>query len=242
MSNNRFDSEIYCKYIQDIKDNKPLSVSEEKEYLQKIQNGDLRAKEEFVKRHLKFVISVAKEYTNDFLELNDLINEGNIGLMKALDKYDFSVETRFMSYAVWWVKQHITFSISRNAKTIRIPENIQIDIKNNTNTKEVATCIPLIFNDDDDNTLNISDSFIINEESDDKNDLLEGLGKIISSLKKRDKQIIELYFGLNGNEPMNLEDIGEEIGLSKERIRQIKNNVIRKLKHLSRDLIRIKNI
>lgn len=242
MSKNQYDTESYKKYISEIKSNISLTLDEERELLKKIRNGDKLAKKEFFERHLKFVVSIAKEYVNDFLELNDLISEGNLGLLIAMDKYDFDVSTRFMSYAVWWIRQNIIHSINKNSRTIRLPENVIIDIKNNNCTKEIPRCVPLILDDDQlEKNFNVSDYYIIDNPNEYNSLLTDSMLGLLKNLKKRDKHIIEMCFGLNGFEPMNLEEISVEVNLSKERVRQIKNNSIKKLKHLSRDLIRIKN-
>lgn len=235
-NSSRFTNQIYTSYIKDLNDSKPLTLKEEREFLLKIKNGDEKAKLEFYYRHLKFVVSIAKEYYDEFLNLNDLINEGNIGLIKAMDKYDFSVKTRFMSYAVWWIRQQITHSINKNSKTIRIPENILNDIRNNSNSKEIPKCVPLIQNEDEDN-YDLSNFYLIEDEIEDISDLKIELNKILNSLNKKDSEIIKMSFGLDGYEIMSLGEISEEFKLSKERVRQIKNNALRKLKHKSKGLL-----
>lgn len=236
MKNSRFDNQIYASYIKDLKDSKPLTLKEEREYLEKIKNGDQEATLDFYYRHLKFVVSIAKEYHDDFFSLNDLINEGNIGLIKAMQKYDFSVETRFMSYAVWWIRQQITHSINKNSRTIRIPENILNDIRKNNNTKEVPKCVPLIQNEDDDN-YDLSNFYIIEDDDKSFDDMKNELYKLLNSLSNKDSEIIKMSFGLDGYEVMSLGEISNEVSLSKERVRQIKNNALRKLKHMSKGLL-----
>lgn len=239
---NRFSDELYLSYIKEIKDSKPMSVKEEKELLIKIKNGDQKAKMEFYYRHLKFVISIAKEYTDDFLTLSDLINEGNLGLIKSMERYDFTAKTRFMSYAVWWIRQCITHSINKNSRTIRIPENVISDIKNNTNNKSIPRCVPLLFDDESD-SFDVSDYYIgDDDENEYEDDLKNMLTEILNKLSDKDREVIKMSFGIGEYDVMSLEEISNDMNLSKERVRQIKNNAIRKMKHQSKGLIMYKNI
>jgi len=231
---------VYDKYIYEIKDQKPMNITEEREIFKKIKNGDKKAYDEILKRHLKFVVSIAREYNNDFLTVDDLISEGNYGLLKAMEKYDVETGYRFMTYAVFWIRQAILHSLNKNSRTIRLPENIIGELKNNTYEKEVAACVPLINFSDDDNEYNVSDYFV-DKVDDDSGEINIGLKEIVSNLKKREKTVIEMYFGLGPEDALNLEEIGLRLNISKERVRQVKNKTLRKIKHKSLELISLKN-
>lgn len=255
------------KYFKDVRKSVILTPSEEVEIAKKIKEGDDKAIELLVKSNLKFVISIAKEYQGQGLPLSDLINEGNYGLIKAAMKFDHEKGFRFISYAVWWIRQAILQSLNDNARIVRLPANVinkltylnkkiaefeflnerepvfgeilgkdneVMDLLyfpkcvslNETINEEGDELIELIpSQDDDDNQLEIDDK------------VKAELNKTLEILDEREREIIENYFGINTDfEPMTLEAIGEKYGLTKERIRQIKEKAIRKLRHNSSEL------
>ena len=220
-----------------------------------------------VKANLKFVISIAKEYQGQGLQLSDLISEGNYGLIKAANRFDHKRGFRFISYAVWWVKQSIIQSLNDNARTVRLPANVinklsylSKEIAKFEYANEREPVFGEIFDKDKEAMVLLSFPKIaslndsINEEGDELIELITGddgeedqllidervkseLNKTLEILDERERKIIECYFGINiDSEAMTLEAIGERYGLTKERIRQIKEKAIRKLRHNAHDL------
>ena len=267
-----FDTEdSIAKYFKDVRKSVILTPDEEVELAKKIKKGDAKAIEKLVKANLKFVISIAKDYQNQGLPLSDLISEGNYGLIKAANRFDHKRGFRFISYAVWWVRQSILQSLNDNARMVRLPANIinKLSYLNKEiakfehinerepiygeifdKDKEVMTmlhfpkCVSLneTINEDGDELIQLipcedeEDNMEINYRVKDE------LNKTLDALDKREKEIIECYFGINKNhEPMTLEAIGEKYGLTKERIRQIKEKAIRKLRHNANDLYSLMN-
>ena len=248
--------ESISKYLKDVRKIDMISADEEAELAKLVAEGDQRATEKLVNSNLRFVISVAKDYQNQGLPLSDLISEGNYGLIKAAQKFDPTKGFRFISYAVWWVKQSILQSLNDNSRTVRLPVNITNQISKVK--KEIArfeqengrkatdsdldmsvmnhpTCGSLNdkINEDGDEVLDIisDDSFVRPDEDVYGEDVLKDeLEKTLSVLSEREKKIIEMYFGMDGSS-MTLEQIGDEYGLTKERIRQIKEKALRKLKN-----------
>lgn len=262
-----FDSEdSVTKYFKDIKKSTALTSKEEASLAKKIKNGDKKAIETLVSANLKFVISIAKEYQGQGLPLSDLISEGNYGLVKAATRFDYKRGFRFISYAVWWVRQSILQSLNDNARMVRLPANVisKISKLNKEISKfefanEREPMNSEMTDDDFDfvllkNQRCASLNEHINEEGDELIDLIAGevpdedrieidervkkeLNKTLSILDERERNIIQCYFGIDTNcEAMTLEAIGEKYGLTKERIRQIKEKAIRKLRHNAHDL------
>lgn len=262
------------KYFKDVRKSKILTQDEELVLAKRIRKGDKKAISELVNANLKFVVSIAKDYQGKGLPLSDLISEGNYGLIKAANKFDHKKGFRFISYAVWWVKQSIMQSLNDNARMVRLPSNV---INNLTKlNKEIAKFefanerIPVtgeIF-DKDDEIIDVmfypkcsSLNDIINEDGDElvelipcENDidvddkivtdqrLKDELLKTLNVLDEREREIIQSYFGVNTDlEPMTLEGIGEKYNLTKERIRQIKEKAIRKIRHNAHDLYSLMN-
>jgi RNA polymerase primary sigma factor len=254
--------ESISMYLKDVRKLDMITQAEEIELAKRIKEGDARAADKLVKANLRFVISVAKEYQNQGIPLADLINEGNLGLIKAAQKFDPERGFRFISYAVWWVKQSIIQSLNDHARTVRLPVNVTNNIaklKKDISSFEQAngrkpnegemdlsimnqpfcTSLNETINEDGDEMIETieDNSFDRPDESFQKpSDLLKSeLEKTLSVLSPREKTIIELYFGLNGT-PLTLEEIGEDYSLTKERIRQIKEKALRKLRNKSQNL------
>lgn len=254
------------KYLQDISHEGLISVEEEIELARKIKQGDVKALEKLTKANLRFVVSVAKQYQNQGLSLPDLINEGNLGLIKAAKKYDETRGFKFISYAVWWIRQSIMQAISEQSRLVRVPINQmgiihklrkvvqqfeqthqrlpsvdemaeQIDLSKeriveimSMITKKISMDAP-ISTSDDGSLLDV----LPNKNSPDADaELLEaGLKKEIEralvALPEREQIILRGYFGINQRE-MSLEEIGAQTGLTRERVRQLKEKAIRRLR------------
>lgn len=254
--------ESISKYLKDVRKLDMLTPEEEISLSERIQQGDKLASEKLIQSNLRFVISVAKEYQNQGLPLADLIAEGNVGLIKAAQKFDPTRGFRFISYAVWWIKQSIIQSLNDHSRTVRLPVNVTNNIsklkkemssfeqkngrKPNDGEMELGmlnqpfcTSLNETINEDGDEMVDIiaDNSFDKPDESFQKpSELLKiELDKALSVLSEREKTIIELYFGLNGT-PLTLEEIGEDYSLTKERIRQIKEKALRKLRNKSKNL------
>lgn len=216
-----------------------------------ITSGKLTEKEkakitdELIKGNLRFVISVAKQYQNQGLDLSDLISEGNLGLLKAIQSFDWSKNLRFISYAVWWIRQSIIQSLNENTRTIRLPSNIAQGLsksKKDVDRKEYNDKIAILpsvvnldneINEEGDTMIDIiqSDSTDTPDQIFNTTDILKDkLMQILKKLDERERVIIEDYYGLSGNE-RTLEDIGEDFDLTKERVRQIKEKAVRRLRN-----------
>ncbi len=252
-------------YIKDLKKIPVISHERQEEIFLELKkelltkNDKEKLLNELVLGNLRFVISVAKMYQNQGLELLDLISEGNIGLIKAAERFDPSSGFKFISYAVWWVKQSILASLNENSRTIRIPSNViqetQKQIKNvemdedihliNKNDSFIDVSIPYCIslgqeiNEDGDQIIDI----IPNRNADNpenslntKDEIKKRVSLMLSVLDDREKLIIERYYGLTGIES-NLDDLGEYFGCTKERIRQLRDKAIKKLRNESYSLL-----
>lgn len=251
------------RYIKDLKKIPVIEANREYEIFIQLKDKKLPKKErqelvdELVRGNLRFVISVAKMYQNQGMDLLDLISEGNIGLIKAIERFDITSGFKFISYAVWWVKQSIMAALNEYARTIRVPSNILQDAQKQKKTEEnddaylieysdnVLTGVPSTvdlfqeINEDGDTLIEV----ISNPNADNPIDSLNNLEEVkkrvkymLSVLDEREKVIIEGYFGLCGLE-RNLDDLGEEFGCTKERIRQLKDKALKKLRNESFGLL-----
>ncbi len=254
------------QYIKDIRKIPVISHERQEEIFIQLKNPNLPKTErsqlfdEMVVGNLRFVISVAKMYQNQGMDIMDLISEGNIGLIKAAEKFNPSSGLKFISYAVWWVKQSIMASLNENARTIRIPSNLVQEAQKRKRKEQVLEedtfflsndtqppstnlpyCVGLFseINEDGDTLIDI----IPNNNAESPEQFINSTGEIkkkvelmLNILDEREKTIITKYFGLTGIES-NLEDLGEEFGCTKERIRQLKDKAIKKLRNESFSLL-----
>ncbi len=258
------------KYLQEIGREELITVEEEVELAQRIRKGDMEARTKLVNANLRFVVSVAKQYQNQGLSLPDLINEGNLGLMKAAEKFDETRGFKFISYAVWWIRQSILQALAEQSRIVRLPLN-QVGSLNKINKalskfeqenermpspdeladildiprdkiadtlrvsgRHVSVDAPFV--DGEDNSL--LDVLVNNDSPNaDKGLVNESLNKEIeralSTLTERERDIVKYFFGI-GCQEMTLEEIGEYFGLTRERVRQIKEKAIRRLRHSAR--------
>jgi RNA polymerase primary sigma factor len=262
------------KYLQEIGKVELITAEEEVELAQKIKAGDQRALEKLTKANLRFVVSVAKQYQNQGLTLPDLINEGNLGLIKAAQRFDETRGFKFISYAVWWIRQSILQALAEQSRIVRLPLNkigsinkinkayasleqaherppsaeeiagklemSELDVKESMRNsgRHVSMDAPLVEGEDSNlyDVLNSSDS--PNPDDDLMVDSLRTeIERSLTTLTPREGDVIRLYFGLNGQHPLTLEEIGEKFDLTRERVRQIKEKAIRRLKHTSRSTI-----
>ena len=265
------ESDSLDKYLQEIGHEELISVEEEVELAQRIKQGDRKALEKLTKANLRFVVSVAKQYQNQGLSLPDLINEGNVGLIKAAEKFDETRGFKFISYAVWWIRQSILQAIAEQSRIVRLPLN-QVGSVNKINRvlnkfeqeherrpsiDEIADNVDIPqdkieeamkvsrrhvsvdapFADGEDNSLL---DVLPNNDSPmaDKKLVLESLreeiNRALQTLNERERNIIEAFFGINQPE-MTLEEIGDKYGLTRERVRQIKEKAIRRLRHSTKN-------
>ncbi len=262
------------KYLQEIGKVGLITAEEEVELAQKIKLGDQFALEKLTKANLRFVVSVAKQYQNQGLSLPDLINEGNLGLIKAAQRFDETRGFKFISYAVWWIRQSILQALAEQSRIVRLPlnkigsinkinkasavleqkherapsadeiaENLEIgenDVKESLRNRDrhISMDAPLI--DGENSTLYDVLSTDGNPNPDDDlmyDSLRAEIERSLDTLNSREKAVVKLHFGLSGQYPMTLNEIGEEFDLTRERVRQIKEKAIRRLKHTSRNKI-----
>ena len=262
------------KYLQEIGKVELITAEEEVELAQRIKAGDQIALEKLTKANLRFVVSVAKQYQNQGLTLPDLINEGNLGLIKAAQRFDETRGFKFISYAVWWIRQSILQALAEQSRIVRLPLNkigsinkinkayayleqeherppsaseiskhlemSESDVKESMRNsgRHVSMDAPLVEGEDSNlyDVLNSSDSPHPDEDLM-MDSLRTEIERSLATLTPREGDVIRLYFRLGGQHPMTLEEIGEKFDLTRERVRQIKEKAIRRMKHTSRSKI-----
>ncbi|WP_340075519.1 RNA polymerase sigma factor RpoD/SigA [Leptobacterium sp. I13] len=262
------------KYLQEIGKVDLITADEEVELAQRIKAGDQLALEKLTKANLRFVVSVAKQYQNQGLTLPDLINEGNLGLIKAAQRFDETRGFKFISYAVWWIRQSILQALAEQSRIVRLPLN-KIGSINKINkayafleqahervpsAEEIAKELDMTINDVKESMKNSGrhvsmDAPLIDGEDSNMYDVVRSgespnpdkdllheslrveIERALETLTPREADVIRLYFGLGDQHPMTLEEIGETFDLTRERVRQIKEKAIRRLKHTSRSKI-----
>jgi RNA polymerase primary sigma factor len=261
------------KYLQEIGRVDLISADEEVDLARRIKQGDRQALERLTKANLRFVVSVSKQYQNQGLALPDLINEGNVGLIKAAERFDETRGFKFISYAVWWIRQAILQALAEQARIVRLPLNKigtinkinkayseleQLferppsaeelaeflecsvdDVRNslNNSSRHISMDAPLIEGDESSSSMYdvlLNDSMQGPEHDLQKESLKKDIERSLSSLTGREGDVVRLYYGLNGRHPLSLEEIGDLFDLTRERVRQIKEKAIRRLKHTSR--------
>ncbi len=265
------DSASLDKYLQEIGREELITAEDEVELARKIKQGDQRALEKLVKANLRFVVSVSKQYQNQGLTLPDLINEGNLGLIKAAQRFDETRGFKFISYAVWWIRQSILQAIAEQARIVRLPLNqvgslnrinkafskLEQEYEREPSVDELANILEMgedkvvdsmrisgrhvsvdaPFRDDEDgNLLDVlanndapnSDLSLMNES------LQKEISRSLSTLTDKEQDVIKMFFGIGIAHPLSLEEIGDKFNLTRERVRQIKEKGIRRLRHSSR--------
>ncbi len=265
------ESQSLDKYLQEIGKVDLLTPDEEVELAKRIKEGDQIALEKLTKANLRFVVSVAKQYQNQGLSLGDLINEGNLGLIKAAQRFDETRGFKFISYAVWWIRQSILQALAEQSRIVRLPLNrvgsinkisktfseLEQKFEREPSPEELAEVLEVTTAEVVD-TMKISgrhvsmDAPFVQGEENSLLDVLENdseetpdsglmtdslrreVQRALSTLTQRESDVITLYFGLNGEHAMTLEEIGEKFNLTRERVRQIKEKAIRRLRHTSR--------
>ncbi len=207
------------KYLQEIGREDLITVEEEVELAQRIKKGDRKALDKLTKANLRFVVSVAKQYQNQGLSLPDLINEGNVGLIKAAEKFDDTYGFKFISYAVWWIRQSILEALKERAgiEGDSLPQDFE---KQNQYEDDEQNCDTTI---EEEYISSDSEEFKIEE-------LKKTINMLIGCLTEREQYVISEYYGLNSKEGATLEEIGASMGLTKERVRQIKEKALKKLR------------
>ena len=266
------ESQSLEKYLQEIGKVDLLTPEEEVELAKRIKQGDQAALEKLTKANLRFVVSVAKQYQNQGLSLSDLINEGNLGLIKAAQRFDETRGFKFISYAVWWIRQSILQALAEQSRIVRLPLN-KVGSLNKINkafseleqeyerepspdeladlleipTEEVETTLGVAarhvsmdapFVEGEDNSLldvlENSSTPNTDQELDYNESLRREIERSLNTLTERQCDVIKLYFGIGVEHPMSLEDIGDKFGLTRERVRQIKDKAINKLRSANR--------
>jgi len=267
------ETESFQQYLKEIAGIQMFTEAEELVCSIKASKGDVKAREELVKRNLRFVVSVAKQYVSSNNSIEDLVNEGNIGLIKAAEKFSSDMNVKFISYAVWWVQKIILEYLANNGRTVRLPVNklnsmsklnkkinyLEQRLSRNVDISEIitefgdemakenlelldilttynVTSLDKEINNDEGSSTTLGD--LISDDSGFKptdnltheSDIKIEVNRILNTLKPRDKRIIIALFGLDGNPPMTLKEIGDEIGVTREMIRQIKEKTLKKIK------------
>lgn len=268
------ESKSLDKYLQDISKIQLITADEEVELAQRIKKGDQQALDKLVNANLRFVVSVAKQYQNQGLKLPDLINEGNAGLVKAAKRFDETRGFKFISYAVWWIRQAILSALAEQARIVRLPLNkigsinkinkayssleqenerppvpeeiakrLDISVSNvkqslKVSGRHVSMDAPL----KEGETSNLYDVVKSNESPRPDNGLMESslnieVNRALDTLSPREAAVIKHYYGISQKQPMSLQEIGDQFGLTRERVRQIKEKGIRRLRHTSKSKV-----
>ena len=261
------------KYLQEIGRIELITPQEEVELARRIKKGDADALEQLTKANLRFVVSVSKQYQNQGLTLQDLINEGNVGLIKAAERFDETRGFKFISYAVWWIRQSILQALAEQARIVRLPLNkigsinkinkafskLEQEFERPPTAEELAECLEMTLEEVQQSLSNLAHTLSMDaplsaeDESGkslhevyyaedgptpDEPMISRSLGleieRSLHSLSAREADVVRLYFGLVGDHSLTLEEIGDRFGLTRERVRQIKEKALRKLKHTSR--------
>lgn len=259
------------KYLQEIGKVELITPEDEVILARRIKSGDKDALAKLVKANLRFVVSVAKQYQNQGMSLPDLINEGNLGLMKAAQRFDETRGFKFISYAVWWIRQAILQALAEQARIVRLPVNkigsinrinrafarLEQEFEREPSSQEIAEMLEMAPDEVKDslktNGRTVSMDAPISSEEDntmydvmqsadtpspDKNLINESLAyeieRALSTLSPREAKVLKLYFGINMKHPFTLEEIGEELGLTRERVRQIKEKAIKRIQYTTR--------
>lgn len=262
------------KYLHEIGKVRLLSAEEEVGLAKKIRQGDNKALEQLINANLRFVVSVSKQYQNQGLSLPDLINEGNLGLIKAAQRFDETRGFKFISYAVWWIRQSILQALAEQARIVRLPLNkigsinkvnntfarLEQDFQREPTAEEIANALEIApkevkealkvssrhlsmdapLRKDEDNTLYdvlLSSDYISPDTHLLDDSLRKEIERSLATLSTRESDIIKLYYGLNGEPPYSLEEIGKLFNLTRERVRQIKEKAIKRLKNTYRSKI-----
>jgi RNA polymerase primary sigma factor len=264
-------SQSLDKYLQEIGEVPLLSPKEEIELARRIKEGDQICLEKLTKANLRFVVSVAKQYQNQGLSLGDLINEGNLGLIKAAKRFDETRGFKFISYAVWWIRQSILQALAEQSRVVRLPLNrvgalnkigkaysaLEQEFEREPSPSEIADQLEMtdfevadtlkisgrhlsmdapFSNSEDNRLLDVIQNDHLPPPDDDLMDesLRVEIDRALATLTKREAEVVRLYFGLGQEHPLTLEEIGERFNLTRERVRQIKEKAIRRLRHTSR--------
>lgn len=263
------------KYLQEIGKVELITAEEEVALAQRIRQGDKAALEKLTKANLRFVVSVSKQYQNQGLSLPDLINEGNLGLIKAAQRFDETRGFKFISYAVWWIRQSILQALAEQSRIVRLPLNkigainkinkafsqLEQSYEREPNADEIADLLEIPENEVKDSLRNSGrhvsmDAPLVQGEDTTMYDVIKPddstpspesgllyeslkkeINRAISTLTPREADVIRYYFGLDGEHALTLEEIGEKFELTRERVRQIKEKAVRRLKHTSRSKI-----
>jgi RNA polymerase primary sigma factor len=267
------ESQSLDQYLQDIGREELITAEEEVELARKIKQGDQRALEKLTRANLRFVVSVAKQYQNQGLTLPDLINEGNLGLIKAAQKFDETRGFKFISYAVWWIRQSILQALAEQARIVRLPLNqvgslnkinkayskLEQEFERQPSAEELAEALE-VPEDKIKESLNVSGRHVSMDaplsSSEDGGTLMDVMAnsdapkadhalmaeslqkeieRSLSTLTDKEREIIRLFFGIGMNHGLTLEEIGAKFNLTRERVRQIKEKAIRRLRHTSRN-------
>ena len=259
-------------YLHEINKTPLLTREQEQSLAREIHAGSQKALDNLVQANLRFVVSIAKQYANQGLSLEDLINEGNLGLIKAAHRFDEKRGFKFISYAVWWIRQAMLQALAEHSRIVRLPLNragtlyrigkmsrkldqefgrlptpqeiadrLELPVQEVVDTMKIAnTHVSLddpYSNDKDDNALVdylTDDDQISPDEGTYTNALSDDMERALDTLTEREKMILTMYFGLNGEEPLTLEEIGKKLKLTRERIRQVKEKAIQRLRHSTR--------